>query len=110
QIFEHRHCAVRLVPRPAHEDNTFRLVALIVSPEIVRTEKQEYTAARLRTNTQLLLWSGCLGQQKMSFNRAPRFDDNPPLGLLRNERIFHQHEAELPDKEGQCFVVIANDE
>src|SRR5437764_2032760 len=79
EVIEDRNDPIRLLTRLFAEPDASGSIGLIVAPEIVGVQKQEYAAAGLIPDPSQLLRGYGLCQQEPGFDRPRRSDQYPAL-------------------------------
>lgn len=77
---------------------------------MICAQEQKNPTAGLSANPGLLLRGRCPGEKQLGLARTGRRDHDPTLGLLWDNCVFDEPEAEGSNKESDSFVVVANNE
>src|SRR5262249_36499627 len=96
--------------RRSDEYDSLRDVRVVVAPEIIGAQEQEYASAGLVADAGRLLGADALRQQQTRFSRTRWGDDHPALLLFGNRPVLDDRKAEHSDVKGQRLVVVANDQ
>jgi hypothetical protein len=109
KILEDGDGAVGFLARLLEKFDACGLHEAIVTPEVVGVKEKEDAAGGLIADLLDLFGSVGSGEKQICATRAWRSDYEPALPGGEG-RVFHDAEAEGFGKEGECFVVVADEE
>jgi len=109
EIREYGYGAVRFVPRLLLEDNALCLHAMVVTPKIIGVQEEKDAASGLIPDVSSLLGCSGLGEKDACFVGSWRCDQKPTLAVGERS-VFYEFESERFGVEGECFIVVANEE
>ena len=105
-VLKHNDHPVFLLSRLLAEVDALRFHGVIVAPEVVTLQEQEYPAAALVANEAFLSLVRSTGQEKIAIAfRIWRYNDPALTGLLR---VFNQRKAQLVCVILNCAVIVVD--
>lgn len=110
QILEYRDHAVIGLFRFSNELDAFGSVIVIVPPEIIGPQEQEYAPSRLVADERFLFFFGSAHEQERGSLPASGSDDDPAFILFALVRVVEQFEGEFIHVEVDGLVIVAYDE
>jgi hypothetical protein len=109
EVFEDGNSPIGFLARRLEETDTAGPVDIVIAPEVVGMEEEEYSAAGLIADGEGLFGSGGFGEKKGG-TAGIGWSDEEPAFVPGERGVLNQVEAEFVRVELQGFVVIADDE
>ena len=109
EVFEDRYCPVNLCNGILHKFDTTFLVQQVITPKIIRPQKQKHTPSCLITNQfSLMIIRGAFKHQPgCAISLWPHYD--PTIALLRLVFVRYQIKVQHINIEGNRLVVITHE-